>query len=251
MAQVVPIKIDTSSSAWQEWTQQHKAEGNGIPIVYVVRADGETLYAKSGTLTNEQLIQLLAAARNDAGMVLGEKDAQNLVDVTRRFTAFKNAGDLKSAIKTLRQAKRYLNKAGLVNSYAQVALSLNQEIRTLNENAIKSINQVAESLAESKDKTEAERIGMLQKFMGLRDQYADLKSVKSGLSKIQSGIRSDKLLKPLYDSIKLLDMASGAKSSSQKLRYQEKLTTLIESTPSPIIKAQAESVLKTISQKTP
>lgn len=251
MAQVVPIKIDTSSSDWQEWAQQHKAEGNGIPIVYVVRADGETLYAKSGTLTNEQLIQLMAAARNDAGMVLNEKDAQTLVEVTRRFTDFKDAGDLKSAIKTLRKAKRYLNKAGLVNSYAQVALSLNQEIRGLNENAIKSINRVSQSLTEAAGKTEAEQIRILQKFMGVRDQYADLKSVKSSLSRIQSSIRTDKQLNPLYESIKLLDMAAGAKSASQKLRYQEKLVNLIESNPSPIINAQAESILKTINQEKP
>ncbi len=248
VAQVVPIKIDTASSAWQEWSKQHKADGNGIPKVYVVRADGETLFARSGTLTNEQLMQLLAAALNNAGMVLGEKDAQTLVEVTRRFQEFRNAGDPKSAIKTLRQAKRYLNKAGQVSSYAQTALALNQEIRLLNETAKESISQTASQVEQAKEQNEAEKIRAIQKYLGVKDQYSDLKSSKSDLSKIQSSIRKNDQMKSLYDSVKLLEQASLAKSDSQKSRYKDKLEKLIETSSFPLIKSQAEAILSQLKE---
>lgn len=243
MAQVVPIKLDTGSDIWREWARKHKAAGSGIPIVYVVRADGETLYANSGTLTDGQLKLLLSAALSNAGLVLGQKDVQTLNDVTHQFREFRTGGDPKSALKSLRQAKRYLGKSGRVASYAKPAMDLNQEIQLLVETANDSIKQTASQVEQAKDQSEAEQIRAIQKYLGVKDQYSDLRSSKSDLSSIQSSIRKDDQMKTLYDSVKLLELASSAKSDSQKSRYKDKLEKLIETSPFPLIKSQAEEIL--------
>ena len=248
VAQVVPIKIDTASSAWQEWSKQHKADGSGIPKVYVVRADGETLFARSGSLTNEQLKLLLSAALNNAGLVLGQKDVQTLTAVTNQFRDFRTTGDPKSALKSLKQAKRYLGKSGQVASYAKPAMELNQEIQLLVETANDSISQTASEVEQAKDQTEAEQIRAIQKYLGVKDQYSDLRSSKSDLSKIQSSIRENDQMKSLYDSVKLLELASSAKSDSQKSRYKDKLAKLIETSPFPLIKSQAEAILSQLKE---
>ena len=71
---------------------------------------------------------------------------------------------------------------------------------------------------------------------------------KSDLSKIQSSIRKDDQMKSLYDSVKLLEQASLAKSDSQKSRYKDKLEKLIETSPFPLIKSQAEAILSQLKE---
>ncbi len=243
MAQVVPIKLDTGSESWQTWARQHKAEGNGIPIVYVVRADGETLYARSGTLTDQQLKQLLGAALANAGTVFGERDAQIIQSVTEKFRNFRTAGDPKSAIKSLKQAKRYLGKTGQVVSYAKPAIELNQEIQLLIQAAEESVQQAADEIVQAKKLTTKEQIRAIQKYLGVKDRYSDLKSSKAELAKIQTTIRKHAPMKTLYEEIKTIETAAAAKSASQKKRAQDKLGKLIESTQFPLIKAQAEAIL--------
>lgn len=243
MAQVVPIKLDTGSEVWQTWARKHKAEGKGIPIVYVVRADGETLYANSGTLNDNQLKILLTAAMNNAGLVLGEKDVNILTEVTKQFQEFRLNGDPKSALKSLKPAKRYLGKSGQVGSYAKPAIDLNQEIRLLVQAANDSIQDVANQVEKAKEQSEEEQIRAIQKYLGIKDQYADLKPSKSELSRIYSNLRKNEQMKSLYDSIRILDMAAAAKSASQKSRYRDKLQKLLETTPFPGIKSRAETIL--------
>ena len=244
MAQVVPIKLDTGSEAWRTWARKHKAEGKGIPIVYVVRADGETLYANSGTLNDNQLKTLLTAAMNNAGLVLGEKDVQTLTEVANQFRQFRLNGDPKSALKSLKQAKRYLGKSGQVSSYAKPAIDLHQEIQLLVQAANDSINQVASQIEKAKEQSEAEQIRAIQKYLGVKEQYTDLRSSKSELAKIQSSLRKSEQMKALYDDIRLLEMAASAKSATQKTRYREKLEKLADTTPFPLIKSRAEAILK-------
>ncbi|MCH2183573.1 MAG: hypothetical protein MK108_16360 [Mariniblastus sp.] len=240
----MPIKLDTGTEIWQTWARKHKAEGKGIPIVYVVRADGETLYANSGTLTDNQLKILLTAAMNNAGMVLGEKDVQTLTEVTSQFRQFRLNGDPKSALKSLKQAKRYLGKTGQVGSYAKPATDLNEEIQLLVQSARDSISQVASQIEKAKDQSESEQIRAIQKYLGVKDQYSDLRSSKSDLSRIQSNLRKNEQMKSLYESVRLLEMAASAKSASQKKRYRDKLEKLAETTPFPLIKSEATAILE-------
>jgi hypothetical protein len=40
VTQFVPLKVDTDGDGWGEWATKYRHEGNGIPILFVIRADG-------------------------------------------------------------------------------------------------------------------------------------------------------------------------------------------------------------------
>ena len=70
VAQFVPFHLDTRKQEWQAWARKHPHDGNGIPIVYVVRADGETLYAKTGAPQGDDLPRLLVAQLTRSGKAI-------------------------------------------------------------------------------------------------------------------------------------------------------------------------------------
>ncbi|MCH8830600.1 MAG: hypothetical protein IID45_13570 [Planctomycetes bacterium] len=48
-AQFVLLKLDTNDrTEWPKWQRQYPTGGSGVPIVYVVRADGKKLFARRG-----------------------------------------------------------------------------------------------------------------------------------------------------------------------------------------------------------
>ena len=70
VAQFVPFHLDTRKQEWQAWARKHPHDGNGIPIVYVVRSDGETLYAKTGAPQGDDLPRLLVAQLTRSGKAI-------------------------------------------------------------------------------------------------------------------------------------------------------------------------------------
>ena len=121
MAQFVPIKIDTDGDNWAAWGTKYRHEGTGIPILYVVRANGELAYAKSGAKSGDELPQFLAEHLTTAGAILS--DAQLLqiksaVDDSNKTLA---AGDSWTAIKRIESLKK-IGPPGKLGSFATVAL---------------------------------------------------------------------------------------------------------------------------------
>ncbi len=64
----IPLKIETNGSEWGKWVSRYQHEGNSIPIVFVVRADGQRvqvpldrLSAESQQAAKEEVRKLRAA----------------------------------------------------------------------------------------------------------------------------------------------------------------------------------------------
>ena len=68
----VPLKIETNGAEWAKWSRQYRAEGRGIPIIYVIRADGKQLFSRSGSLPGMELPVMLQQAIAQAGTIYND-----------------------------------------------------------------------------------------------------------------------------------------------------------------------------------
>ena len=66
--QFVPLKLTTDGGAdFGKWRRKYPVKGAGIPIVYVVRADGKLLYGQVGAPAGASLQQVLYTALRQSG----------------------------------------------------------------------------------------------------------------------------------------------------------------------------------------
>ena len=142
----VPLKVTTDGNEdWAEWSQKYPNEGNAIPIVYVVTAAGEKLYAKSGSLPGENLKKLLDYSLQQAGRVLSDAEVatlqQTLADVEQA------KGDLsRQAAAFARVAK--IGPPGDLQSQSELAIQVDEQFKVFAEAAKSSIDQATANLTE-------------------------------------------------------------------------------------------------------
>lgn len=96
VGQFVPLKLVTDGNReWSKWARQYPVEGNGIPRLYVVRADGEQLYARVGSLRGDALPQMLFTTLQRAGRSFNDAETALLkssVEAAEKAMAAKNNG---------------------------------------------------------------------------------------------------------------------------------------------------------------
>lgn len=68
----VILKIDTSTPLWREWRDKYEIDGDGVPQVVILRADGKQIYGKSGAPAD--LKGFLEQNLSDAGTVLSGEE---------------------------------------------------------------------------------------------------------------------------------------------------------------------------------
>ena len=84
--QFVPIKIDVATDAYKDWSSLFPHEGGkAIPVVYIIRADGEKQYAKTGGLGTAALTDLLNSNLATAGTILNQSQVEQLVGVQEKL----------------------------------------------------------------------------------------------------------------------------------------------------------------------
>ncbi len=67
-AKYVILKIDTGSRLWREWRDKYDIDGDGVPQVVILRADGKQIYGKTGAPSDLKVF--LEQNLADAGVVL-------------------------------------------------------------------------------------------------------------------------------------------------------------------------------------
>jgi tetratricopeptide (TPR) repeat protein len=164
VAQFVPLKISTEGQEWQTWARRYQAPGNAIPIIYIVRADGEQLHGSSGSQDAPALAQLMLQTLSQAGRVYNN---QELTLLTENVTAAQQAlaeNDVYTAVVKLKALKK-LGDLGEFKSYAKPALSVDEIARQLSDDGKKQLEDAVAQLKESPDDfvaalayTEAKRI---------------------------------------------------------------------------------------------
>ncbi|MBC7856263.1 MAG: hypothetical protein IAF94_22765 [Pirellulaceae bacterium] len=146
MAQFVPLKVDTEGSEWAAWSRKHRHEGMGIPILYVVRANGEAAYAKSGSKQGDELPLFLAEHLTTAGTIFSDAQLAQIkvaVDDSSKALA---ASDSFTAVKRLESLKK-IGQPGKFGSFATVALEADSLYTKLVEEGTAALKTAQEQLA--------------------------------------------------------------------------------------------------------
>ena len=102
MAQYVPLKVETEGEDWQTWSKKYRATGNEIPLVFVIRADGEQLYGQSGAITGEALPEFMKRYLKEAGRVFPLPSARKLQTMVKTAKEHYEQGDVVAAVRTIK-----------------------------------------------------------------------------------------------------------------------------------------------------
>ena len=245
MTQFVPLKLDTSSKEFRGWSQEHQSEGNSIPILYVVRADGETLYGQSGSLLGDRLPAMLLQSLRHSGRVLTPKESEAALEAIGQFDEFYSKGEIRSAIKALNKVKR-LGIPGEIESYAAPVVKINAAARKLAEEVDTKMKQ---QLIDVQSGDEQRQLSGLLESLQMKRDYSSLRSAKTKLTEFSHELGKLKSIKQLIKEARIIDAARIAKSRSSINRGIAKLTALKDSTTSETVKKSATDLLRTLQDK--
>jgi len=177
VAQFVPLKIATDNPAsWTAWARKYPPDGRGIPIIYVIRADGQKLYGKSGALSGPALPQMMQAALSQSGRVLSDQQVAKLESAVSEAKKAKEADDPAAAVRALASVSK-LGPLGNLGSAAESALEADQLVKQLTEEATTALDNAVEQLAESQQPTQAALA-----YVKVTNDYAQLPTMKKPLA---------------------------------------------------------------------
>ncbi len=240
----MPIKLDVSSPEYAQWRRDHTPDGNGIPQLFIVRADGETLYGRSGSLRGPDLPNMLISALQNSGRILSAREAQSLVEAADKFTQEKNKGNYESAIKAISRVRK-IGEPGQIQSYSEPALRVNRLV-------IETADEVRNQLKKLANQIETDHADIKLKamlgYLKLREDFGALKMVKPDLAAFQKKYTL-KDNKQLAREAKIIESANQANTKSKKTRAIATLTELIGETEIEPVRKEAEKKLSALQQE--
>jgi TolA-binding protein len=144
--QFVLLKVATDDrQMWSEWSRKYKHDGTGIPIVYVIRADGQMLYGKSGTPAPLPLF--LVSALKQGGQLLPEKQLQSLQRNLQTVEQLRKAGQTEAAVGQLRRNLGTGSFSSVAVASAKLEDELTAEATEALQEAIADMNSETERLS--------------------------------------------------------------------------------------------------------
>ena len=214
MGQFVPLKVISKGDQWQQWASKFKAEGRGIPKIYVVRADGEQLYGKSGALTGDALPQMLASVSQRSGRVFSESECLLLEECNEAAEHALNEDIYLDAAAALAPAAK-LGTLGGLQSFAAPAVKSNELANTVLGHSREALKEVEEKL----DDPEKAFEGVVE-LTKIRQFCAAFDETKQASNLLLKNVSRDKvqrqLLKPAKALVKARTDAQLPKASDKK-----------------------------------
>ena len=193
-AQFVPVKIETGSNdQWRAWSRKYKHEGNGIPIVYVVRADGEQLYGQSGMPS--PLPAFLTLHLRQAGRMLSPGDLSDLAEEAAAAQKLVEDGEIEEACA---RVSRYAGSG----SFAEAALTIDKLAVELAEQGQQSLAAAAKQLEEPESAFD----GALE-VARVERVYGDLKPVEQASRDLRAKYRQEREIRDLLEQAEWIDKA--------------------------------------------
>ena len=151
--QFVPLKIVTNNNPdWAKWARLYPVDGNGIPRLYVIRADGERLYAGVGSLPGEKLPLMMLSTLQQAGRSFSEPDAALMNTAVNKTKTQLDQGNLFAAAVALSALTKFGSPDNL-NSFAKPAVTAGEIYTQLLSALDQEVNQAQAKLTESSQET--------------------------------------------------------------------------------------------------
>lgn len=199
MAQFVPLKVNTEDESIGEWLSKYSHEGRSIPVLYVIRADGEQLYGKSGGKPGKELPKFLMGQLQQAGRMFSPRDLATLTDVVAKAKEAMQQDDIAVAcIQVRRMAK--LGKPGELGSYAQPAIEADALVKTLVEQGKAQL-----TVTQGQIEIESTRFNGLVALATAKRTYGLLPDLKKPYGTALRDIRKNRQTRDLFTQATAID----------------------------------------------
>jgi hypothetical protein len=198
--QFVPLKVETDGEHWGEWASKYSHEGNGIPILFVIRADGEKLYGKSGAKNGNELPLFLAEHLKSAGRIFNDEQLATIKSAVSESNKALAEGDSWTAVKRI-QGLSKLGTPGKLASFATPAVEADALYAKLVEEGKAALVAAQEKLS-GNDKLE----GVLGVLSANR-VYGTLAELKKDLVSAEREISKNKTLAETLRQAEAIDRA--------------------------------------------
>lgn len=244
VAQFVSLKVETQGDAWAKWSRKYPPSGNAIPLIYVVRADGEQIFGSSGAIVGPALPALLAQQLALAGTVYSEKQLTQLADATDRAKQALQRDDPSAAVRLLGSVRR-LGTPGSLGSFARTSLEADALFNQLVQRGKADFELAQEKTAHEETAFE----GVLLLFRTERE-YGALPQLKATLGKAVRDVKRDESMKTVVKQVDVFNQAKVfAKSSRTKARAHSWLQAIIAHFPDSQAAKYARDELERIQAK--
>ena len=231
LAQFVPLHLDVASPEWQDWARRFPVQANAIPLVYVIRADGETLYAQSGAPQGEALPQLLTEMRAQSGTLLNARQSERLTEALEKAKAALAEGDIGRAVAAIAPVAEN-------DSFAAPAAEARQIVATLTEQGQAAVAEAEQRLASS-DEALAGALSLVEVVR----QYKKLPAVVKQAAEIKKTASRDPAVRLLFSQAAALDKARGLEAAQKPERAAEAYRAAIKKYPDTAAAAHAQERL--------
>ena len=202
----IPLKIETNGDQWGKWATRYQHEGNSIPIVFVVRADGQQLYGKSGSLPGPELPLMINQVLGQAGTIYSDQQLDLLKTSLDKAKGSLAGGDTAGAVRELGRISK-LGALGSLGSYAQAALDADAFAKQLIEQGRAALTAANEKLA-----AEATRFEGALALAETKRIYSALPPLKNEIAAAANAART----KPdLRDTVRLAEQLDEARDLLQ------------------------------------
>lgn len=220
VAQYVPLLIGFEGSGdFGKWLGKYQAEGgNAIPQVFVIRADGEKLYGRSGH--PESLPQFLQAGLTQAGRILSGQQLEKLTDALEQAKQHQTDGDLAKAVLALAPAVG-------TGSYAEAAIEADTLAKTFTDEGLAKTKEAADKVAT------APLQGAIE-LVEIRRVYGRLPDVVRAAGESIREHSRDAELRNLFSAAEGIDRAQSAASDGDTKRaviYYKQVVSKFADTP--------------------
>jgi hypothetical protein len=221
------LKVETSGEQWAKWATKYPPEGRGIPIIYVIRADGEKLYGKSGALPGAKLPQMMLAAAQSAGRSFNDAEFALLATQVDAAKKALEANDKATVVRSLGRLKK-LGRLGEIstNSYSIVAKEADELAKKVIDSGAAEIEEAKARLAEPSTAFE----GLLV-LLEAKRTYSQLPQLQTTVTTALRDAEKDPGLATLVSQAEGLDRARSLatqKAGSSKKRavtaYEQLIT---------------------------
>ena len=208
--QFVPVKIVTKGEQWGDWKKKYPPIGSGIPYLYVIRADGTSLYAKSGAPQGDDLPKMLFTTLEQSGRILSANELEMIqAAVGEAEKHIANEQPLMAA-KSISRIKK-IGYLGELGSFAKSSIRADEIVKELTDAALGRLQKATEQISSTSVAFED-----ILEIVSIKTAHADFPSLKKEIRSASKGIQANASAKSQVKPAELLFRARQSAISQKR-----------------------------------